>query len=127
MDIRKFSLQRFEITSIDAPSIHNTNGPIIVSKPNLFITNLDLLRREEVPIGFQFTRLNLLIVDEDLVSVVRFHDQSVQMGVNVVLAADVLLDQMVLSFVAEDNVNLGQEYTIMLTIKNVSYTRELHP
>lgn len=70
---------------------------------------LDLLGRQEVPVGLKFSRLDLLVVNEHLVRIVGLHDQSVQVGVHVVLATDVLLDQMVLALVAEDHVNLREK------------------
>lgn len=70
---------------------------------------LDLLGRQEVPVSLKLSRLDLLIVDEYLVGVVRLHNQGVQVGVNIILATDVLLDQMVLALIAENHVNLREK------------------
>lgn len=67
---------------------------------------LDLFRSQEVPVSFQRSRLHLLIVDEDFVGVIGLHDQGVEMGVDVIFATDVLVDQQILSLVAEDDVHL---------------------
>jgi hypothetical protein len=48
--------------------------------------------------------VNILLAD--LVSVVGLDDQSVQMGVNVILASDFLVDKVVLALVAENDVDL---------------------
>ena len=67
---------------------------------------LDLLGRQEVPVFLKTSRLDLLVVDEDLVCAVRVDDESVQVSENVILASDLLLGQEVLAFVVEDDVNL---------------------
>lgn len=66
---------------------------------------LDLLGWQEVPVGLQLSRLDLLVVDLDLVGVVGVDDESVEVREDVVLAADLFLDQMILSLVAEDDVD----------------------
>ena len=67
---------------------------------------LDLLGRQEVPVFLKASRLDLLVVDEDLVGAVGVDDEGVQVGEDVVLATDLLLGQEVLAFVVEDDVNL---------------------
>merc|ERR1719499_151574 len=54
---------------------------------------LDLLGREEVPVVLEGAGLDLLVVDEHLVLSVGLHDERVEMGVDVVLAAHLLLGQ----------------------------------
>ena len=68
-------------------------------------TYLDLLGGQEVPVCFQFSTLHLLIVDLDLVGVVWVHNEGVQVSVDIILAADVFLDQQVLALVVEDNMH----------------------
>uniref|UniRef100_A0A2M4DHF4 Putative secreted protein n=1 Tax=Anopheles darlingi TaxID=43151 RepID=A0A2M4DHF4_ANODA len=67
---------------------------------------LDLLRWQEVPVFLQATRLHLLVIDQHFVRVVRAHDERVEVREHVVLAADILVDQMILALVAEDHVHL---------------------
>merc|ERR1740128_299897 len=66
---------------------------------------LDGLGREEVPVSFQISRLNFFIVDQDFIGLVRFDNQSVQVGVDIILWSNFFLDQMVLSLVVEDNMD----------------------
>jgi hypothetical protein len=65
---------------------------------------LDLLGRQEVPVLVQGAGLCLLVVDQNLVGAVSVDDEGVEVGEDVVLAADLLLDQVVLALVAEDDV-----------------------
>ena len=51
---------------------------------------LDLLGGQEVPVVLQRAGLGLLVIDEDLVGVVRVEDEGVQVGEHIVLAANVL-------------------------------------
>ena len=74
--------------------------------PNFRDFYLDLLGREEVPVVLERAGLDLLVVDEDLVLSVGLHDERVEMGVDVVLAAHLLLGKQVLSLVVEDDVHL---------------------
>merc|ERR1719420_222600 len=67
---------------------------------------LDLLGREEVPVVLERAGLCLLVVDEHLVLSVGLHDERVEVGVDVVLAAHLLLGQQVLALVVEDDVHL---------------------
>lgn len=67
---------------------------------------LDHLGWQEVPVLLHAAALHLLAVDEHLVGVVGVQHQSVEVGVDVVLAADLLVDQMVLALVAKDDVHL---------------------
>merc|ERR1719322_1410711 len=67
---------------------------------------LDLLGREEVPVVLEGAGLDLLVVDEHLVLSVGLHDERVEVGVDVVLAAHLLLGQQVLALVVEDDVHL---------------------
>merc|ERR1740128_70796 len=66
---------------------------------------LDGLGGEEVPVSFQISRLNFFIVDQDFIGLVRFDNQSVQVGVDIILWSNFFLDQMVLSLVVEDNMD----------------------
>ena len=66
---------------------------------------LDLLGRQEVPVFLKASRLDLLVVDEDLVGAVGVDDEGVQVGEDVVLATDLLLGQEVLASVVEDDVD----------------------
>ena len=77
----------------------------ILSFQDIQDSYLDLLGREEVPVVLERAGLDLLVVDEDLVLAVGVHDESVQMSVHVVLAADLLLRQQVLALVFEDDVH----------------------
>merc|ERR1739838_493896 len=66
---------------------------------------LDGLGGEEVPVLIQTARFDLLVIDENLVFVVGCEDEGVEMGEDVILAADILLDEVVLPLVAEDYVH----------------------
>merc|ERR1739838_246863 len=66
---------------------------------------LDGLGGEEVPVLIQTARFDLLVIDENLVFVVGREDEGVEMGEDVILAADILLDEVVLPLVAEDYVH----------------------
>ena len=68
--------------------------------------HLDLLGWEEVPVVLKRARLCLLVVDKHLVLAVGLHDERVEVGVDVVLAAHLLLGQQVLALVFEDDVHL---------------------
>ena len=77
-------------------------NPLLASQPP---TDLDLLGRQKVPVSLQLTTLHLLVVNLDLIGVVRAHDEGVQVGESVVLAANVFLGQQVLAFVVEDDMD----------------------
>ncbi len=66
----------------------------------------DLLGRQEVPVVFETSGLNLLVVDEDFVGAIGVDDEGVQVGEDVVLASDLLLGQEVLALVIEDDMDL---------------------
>ena len=66
---------------------------------------LDRLGRQEIPVVSQRSGLSGLVVNQHLVRPVRVHDQGVEMGEDIVLATDVLLDQMVLALVLKDHVD----------------------
>jgi len=66
---------------------------------------LDLLGRQEVPVIFETSGFNLLVVDEDLIGSFGVDDEGVQVGEDVVLASDLLLGQEVLALVVEDDVD----------------------
>ena len=69
-------------------------------------SHLDFLGWEHVPVVGEGALLCGLVVDEDLVGVVGgVQDQGVQVGHHIILASDVLLDQVVGAFVAEDDVD----------------------
>lgn len=67
---------------------------------------LNLLWCKEVPVILQRSRLNLLVINQHLVCVIGLNDQRVEMCELVVFAADFFVDEVVLSFVTEDDVNL---------------------
>lgn len=77
------------------------------------VTHLDLPGREEVPVILQISRLHLLVIDEDLIGTVGFHDQGVYVGVHVILAANFLLDKVVLALVAEDYMYLKWDWIVI--------------
>lgn len=81
---------------------------------------LDLLGWKEVPVLLEFTRLSFFIVNKDFVGVVRIDNEGIQMGKYVILATDFLLDQMVLTLVIEDYMNLlGAWATDIRTFKEI--------
>merc|ERR1719367_647872 len=68
---------------------------------------LDLFGGQHIPIVGESALLGRLVVDEDLVNVsFSVQDQGVQVSHDIVLASDVLFDQVIGAFVAEDDVNL---------------------
>lgn len=62
--------------------------------------------KKRVPVVLELARLDLLLVDEDGVGVVGVDDQGVDVGVNIGLGVDGLLDKLVLALVVEDDVGL---------------------
>eukprot|EP01137_Pigoraptor_chileana_P022903 Opistho-2@88375 len=84
----------------------------------------NLLRGKEVPVLLKRARLDLLEVNVHLVLVVGVEDESVDVAEFVVLAADLLLDEVVLALVVEDHVhllgagaaNVGSEHNVVLRI-----------
>lgn len=66
---------------------------------------LDFLWCQEFPVIFQAARLNLFIIDQYFVGVVWLHHQCVVMGEHIILAANLLFDQMILALVVEDDVD----------------------
>merc|ERR1719234_1258406 len=67
---------------------------------------LDCLGRQEIPVISQRSGLSGLVVNQHLVCPVSVDNQGVEMGEDVVLATDVLLDQVVLPLVLKDHVHL---------------------
>jgi hypothetical protein len=67
--------------------------PVVPVLGLLCLGILDHLGREEVPVLLQGAGLRLLVVDQDLVGVVRVQDQGVQVGEHVVLASNVLKER----------------------------------
>ena len=87
-------------------------GPVVPVLGFAGLGVLDLLGGEEVPVGLQVAGLDLFVVDFDFVGVVGVDDEGVEVGEDVVLAPDLLLDEVVLALVAEDNVDfLGARAT----------------
>merc|ERR1719458_2168148 len=58
------------------------------------------------PVSSEGSLLGGLVIDEDLVCAVSVDNQGVEMSEHIVLAPDVLLDQVVLALVGEDDVDL---------------------
>lgn len=66
---------------------------------------LDFLWCQDFPVIFQATRFNLFVIDQYFVGVVWLNDQCVVMGEHIILAPDILFDQMILALVVEDDVD----------------------
>ncbi|MDK2413471.1 hypothetical protein QHH03_30745, partial [Aphanizomenon sp. 202] len=88
---------------------------------------LDLLGWKEIPVLLEFTRLSFLIVDKDFVCVVRIDNEGVQMRKYIVLTTDFFLDQMVLTLIVENYMNLlGAWATDIRTKHNEVWRLSVH-
>ena len=66
---------------------------------------LDLLRGKEVPVLLESSGFGLFVVDQDFIGSIRVDDEGVQVGEDVILAADLFLGQQVVALVVEDDVH----------------------
>merc|ERR1719323_779783 len=86
-------------------------GPIIPIFRFFGFRVLDLLGWQKVPILFKSSLLSRFIVNEDFIGTIRLNNQGVEMGENIVLATDFLLDQVILAFVVENDMDFFGSWT----------------
>merc|ERR1719323_2005976 len=87
-------------------------GPIVPIFRFFGFRILDFLGWQKVPVLFKSSFLSRFVINENFVGTIRLDNQGVEMGENVILATDFLLNQVILAFVVEDDMDfLGSRTT----------------
>merc|ERR1711963_819346 len=87
-------------------------GPIIPIFGFFGFRILDFLGWQKVPVLFKSSFLSRFVINENFVGTIRLDNQGVEMGENVILATDFLLNQVILAFVVENDMDfLGSRTT----------------
>jgi len=66
---------------------------------------LYFLRRKEVPVSFQLPRFHLIIINQNLISIVWLHNQCIEMCVDIIFAANIFVNKQIFALVTKYNMN----------------------
>merc|ERR1711868_87673 len=86
-------------------------GPIVPIFRFFGFRILDFLGWQKVPVLFKSSFLSRFVINENFVGTIRLDNQGVEMSENVILATDFLLNQVILAFVVEDNMDFFGSWT----------------
>merc|ERR1719323_2917578 len=86
-------------------------GPIVPIFRFFGFRILDFLGWQKVPVLFKSSFLSRFVINENFIGTIRLDNQGVEMSENVILATDFLLNQVILAFVVEDDMDFLGSWT----------------